>query len=97
MLLCDNREIAVPGPERAVGCQNHSLLPWLTCFESVHPAVERVWGAKETKAPPKARTEAALSRVGMDHALAKRPHAVSGGMKQRVGMDHALAMEPEVC
>ena len=38
VLLCDNREIAAPGPERAVVFQNHSLLPWLTCFENVHLA-----------------------------------------------------------
>jgi nitrate/nitrite transport system ATP-binding protein len=25
--------------------QNHSLLPWLTCFENVYLAVERVFGA----------------------------------------------------
>jgi nitrate/nitrite transport system ATP-binding protein len=37
VLLCDNREIAGPGPERAVVFQNHSLLPWLTCFENVIP------------------------------------------------------------
>ena len=45
MLLCANREIAGPGPERAVVFQNHSLLPWLTCFENVYLAVERVFGA----------------------------------------------------
>ena len=39
VLLCDNREIKGPGPERAVVFQNHSLLPWLTCFENVHLAV----------------------------------------------------------
>ena len=49
VLLCDNREIAAPGPERAVVFQNHSLLPWLTCFENVHLAVERVFGAKESE------------------------------------------------
>ena len=95
-LLCDNREIAAPGPERAVVFQNHSLLPWLTCFENVHLAVERVFGATETKAQLKARTQAALELVGMGHAMAKRPHEVSGGMKQRVGIARALAMEPKV-
>jgi nitrate/nitrite transport system ATP-binding protein len=96
VLLCDNREIAAPGPERAVVFQNHSLLPWLTCFDNVHLAVERVFGAKEGKAQLKERTAAALALVGMGHALHKRPHEVSGGMKQRVGIARALAMEPKV-
>jgi nitrate/nitrite transport system ATP-binding protein len=40
LLFCAGREIAGPGPERAVVFQNHSLLPWLTCFENVYLAVE---------------------------------------------------------
>ncbi len=96
VLLCDNREISAPGPERAVVFQNHSLLPWLTCFENVYLAVERVFAATDGKAQLKARTEAALALVGMGHALGKRPHEVSGGMKQRVGIARALAMEPKV-
>ena len=95
-LICDNREIAAPGPERAVVFQNHSLLPWLSCFDNVHLAVERVFGATETKAQLDARTKAALDLVGMGHATAKRPHEISGGMKQRVGIARALAMEPKV-
>jgi len=96
VLLCDNREIKSPGPERAVVFQNHSLLPWLTCHENVFLAVERVFGDKETKAQLKARTVAALELVGMGHALVKRPHEISGGMKQRVGIARAIAMEPKV-
>ena len=96
VLLCDNREIAAPGPERGVVFQNHSLLPWLSCFENVHLAVERVFGGSETKAQLKERSAAALALVGMGHALHKRPHEVSGGMKQRVGIARALAMEPKV-
>ena len=95
-LLCDNREIAAPGPERAVVFQNHSLLPWLTCFENVHLAVERVFGATDNKARQAERTRAALELVGMGHAITKRPHEISGGMKQRVGIARALAMEPKV-
>jgi nitrate/nitrite transport system ATP-binding protein len=96
VLLCDNKEINAPGPERAVVFQNHSLLPWLTCFDNVHLAVERVFGGKEEKAQLRARTQAALELVGMGHAMGKRPHEISGGMKQRVGIARALAMEPKV-
>ncbi len=103
-LLCANREISGPGPERAVVFQNHSLLPWLTCYENVYLAVERVFGAgsrstgaaAENKAQLKARTEAALALVGLTPAAQKRPGEISGGMKQRVGIARALSMEPQV-
>ena len=96
VLLCDQREIAAPGPERGVVFQNHSLLPWLTCFDNVLLAVESVFGPHETKKQLAERTRAALELVGMGHALDKRPHEISGGMKQRVGIARALAMEPKV-
>jgi nitrate/nitrite transport system ATP-binding protein len=103
-LLCANKEITGPGPERAVVFQNHSLLPWLTCFENVYLAVERVFGAYsavngnkgETKAQLAARTDAALAMVGLTPAAHKRPGEISGGMKQRVGIARALSMEPQV-
>jgi nitrate/nitrite transport system ATP-binding protein len=95
-LLCANREIKGPGPERAVVFQNHSLLPWLNCYENVYLAVERVFAATENKAQLKARTEAALALVGLTAAAQKRPGEISGGMKQRVGIARALSMEPKV-
>ena len=95
-LLCANREIAGPGPERAVVFQNHSLLPWLTCFENVYLAVERVFSNTESKAQLKARTDAVLAMVGLTAAAQKRPGEISGGMKQRVGIARALSMEPKV-
>jgi nitrate/nitrite transport system ATP-binding protein len=96
VLLCADKEIAGPGPERAVVFQNHSLLPWLTCFENIYLAVERVFGATETKAQLKKRTEDALALVGLTAAAQKRPGEISGGMKQRVGIARALSMEPKV-
>ena len=96
VLLCAGREITGPGPERAVVFQNHSLLPWLTCFDNVYLAVERVFGATESKAQLKARTDAALALVGLTPAAQKRPGEISGGMKQRVGIARALSMEPKV-
>ncbi|WP_347251037.1 ABC transporter ATP-binding protein [Zoogloea sp.] len=96
VMLCNGREIAGPGPERAVVFQNHSLLPWLTCFENVYLAVERVFGAKEGKPKLKERTAAALEMVHMSHATQKLPHEISGGMKQRIGIARAFAMEPKI-
>lgn len=103
-LICASREIAGPGPDRAVVFQNHSLLPWLTCYENIYLGVERVFGAgskstgaaSENKAQLKARTDAALALVGLTAAAQKRPGEISGGMKQRVGIARALAMEPKV-
>ncbi|MES2818238.1 MAG: ABC transporter ATP-binding protein [Pseudomonadota bacterium] len=95
-LICNGREIDGPGPERGVVFQNHSLLPWMTCYGNVHLAVEKVFGAQESKAQLKARTEAALHMVGLDHATYKHPNEISGGMKQRVGIARALAMAPKV-
>ena len=94
--ICNGREIDGPGPERSVVFQNHSLLPWLTCFGNVYLAVEKVFGSKESKDQLKQRTHAALALVGLTHAEHKLPQEISGGMKQRVGIARALAMEPKV-
>ena len=95
-MLCNGREIAGPGPERAVVFQNHSLLPWLNCFENVYLAVERVFGTKEGKEKLKARTNEALEMVHMSHAAQKLPHDISGGIKHRIGIARAFAMEPQI-
>ncbi|KAA0876375.1 ABC transporter ATP-binding protein [Nitrincola tapanii] len=96
VLLCNDREIAGPGPERAVVFQNHSLLPWLTCFDNIYLAVEKVFGRREKKPQLRERTLAALDLVGLSHAETKYPHEISGGMKQRVGIARALSMEPQI-
>jgi nitrate/nitrite transport system ATP-binding protein len=96
VMLCNGREISGPGPERGVVFQNHSLLPWLTCFDNVYLAVERVFAAQEGKTSLVERTKAALAMVGLTHAEMKFPAEISGGMKQRVGIARALAMEPKV-
>ena len=93
-ILLAEREIAGPGPDRGVVFQNHSLLPWLTCFDNVYLAVERVFPEKKNLL--KERTHTALAMVGLTHAEAKYPHELSGGMKQRVGIARALAIEPKV-
>ena len=96
VLLCENREISGPGPERAVVFQNHSLLPWLTAYQNVELAVQQVFKGQMNKSEMSEWIEHNLNRVQMSHAMHKRPSEISGGMKQRVGIARALAMKPRV-
>jgi nitrate/nitrite transport system ATP-binding protein len=96
VVLLENREVTEPGPDRAVVFQNHSLLPWLTVYENVKLAVDKVCRATKTAKQRHEWTMFSLELVHMGHAKDKRPAEISGGMKQRVGLARALAMEPKV-
>ncbi len=95
-VILDRQAVDAPGPERAVVFQNHSLLPWLSVYENVKLAVDKVFAGKKSGAERKAWTMHNLALVQMTHARDKRPSEISGGMKQRVGIARALAMEPKV-
>jgi nitrate/nitrite transport system ATP-binding protein len=95
-VLLENREVDEPGPDRAVVFQNHSLLPWLTVYDNVRLAVDKVFSATKSRAERRAWILHNLDLVQMTHAKDKRPAEISGGMKQRVGIARALAMEPKV-
>jgi nitrate/nitrite transport system ATP-binding protein len=95
-VLLENREVNAPGPDRAVVFQNHSLLPWLTVYDNVRLAVDKVFSGSKSRAERHAWTVHNLGLVQMGHAKDKRPAEISGGMKQRVGIARGLAMEPKV-
>lgn len=95
-VLLQNREVTEPGPDRAVVFQNHSLMPWLTVYDNVRLAVDRVFKKTKSKRERHEWTLHNLELVHMSHALERRPDEISGGMKQRVGIARALCMEPKV-
>jgi nitrate/nitrite transport system ATP-binding protein len=95
-VLLENREVNEPGPDRAVVFQNHSLLPWLTVYDNVSIAVNKVFGAVKSWQKRHDWVMHNLDLVQMAHAKDKRPAEISGGMKQRVGLARALSMEPKV-
>jgi len=95
-VILDRQAVEAPGPDRAVVFQNHSLLPWLSVYENVKLAVDKVFAGKKSGRERKDWAMHNLALVQMTHARDKLPSQISGGMKQRVGIARALAMEPKV-
>jgi nitrate/nitrite transport system ATP-binding protein len=92
----EGREVTEPGPDRAMVFQTHALLPWLSAYDNVRLAVDRVFGKTKTRAERHDWTMEHLDEVHMAHAADRKPGEISGGMRQRVGIARALAMQPKV-
>ncbi|WP_353939587.1 ABC transporter ATP-binding protein [Acinetobacter haemolyticus] len=96
VVLLDGKEVNSPSSDRAVVFQNHSLLPWLRCYENIELAVNSVFKTTMTKAERHDWIIHNLNQVNMLHAKDKLPNEISGGMKQRIGIGRTLAMKPKV-
>src|SRR6267154_2643056 len=72
-VILEGRQVNEPGPDRAVVFQNHSLLPWLTVYDNVKLAVDKVFGSTKSRAERDLWTIHNLDLVQMTHAKDKRP------------------------
>ncbi len=85
-------EVQVAG-RVALMFQDATLLPWLTASQNVELAL-RIRGVPRGQRRSRARELLALVQLG--HAADRRPHQLSGGMRQRVALARCLAQEAAV-
>jgi nitrate/nitrite transport system ATP-binding protein len=94
-IVLAGREVAGPGPERAVVFQAPSLMPWLTARDNVSLGVDKVY-PRASRSERNDIVEYYLSRVGLSDAMDKYAADLSNGMKQRVGIARAFALSPKL-
>src|SRR3954447_3272612 len=89
----DGREVTGCGHDRGMVFQHAELLPWLTAMQNVMFGLE-MKGMRGAELRDTAMRYIEL--VGLTDSRNRRPHQLSGGMKQRVGIARALAIDPKV-
>jgi NitT/TauT family transport system ATP-binding protein len=89
----DGKEIKGCGYDRGMVFQHAELLPWLSALQNVMFGLE-MKGVRGGEL--RSTAEKYLDLVGLKDSQNRRPHQLSGGMKQRVGIARALAIDPKV-
>ena len=89
----DGREVRGCGYDRGMVFQHAELLPWLSALRNVMFGLE-MKGMRGGELRETAMKY--LDLVGLTDSRNRRPHQLSGGMRQRVGIARALAIDPSV-
>jgi NitT/TauT family transport system ATP-binding protein len=86
-------QVATGGRKVAMMFQEPGLLPWLTVAANVELALR---ARKVPKPERRARAQELLGLVRLDGFGGKRPHELSGGMRQRAALARSLAQDADV-
>ncbi|OFI37338.1 sulfate ABC transporter ATP-binding protein [Arthrobacter sp. SW1] len=91
--------LEVPADGAAFMFQDSALFPWLTARANIELALQladKNAGKRSSKAERSARATELLELVHLGGAGDKRPHELSGGMRQRVALARSLAQDRQL-
>ncbi|GLI37028.1 ABC transporter ATP-binding protein [Geobacter hydrogenophilus] len=95
-VLFEGSPVTMPGSDRLMMFQEHTLFPWLNVVRNVMYGLKHKREFRFRLRKQRETARSWLKMIGLEEFEKSLVHELSGGMKQRVALARALAPDPKV-